>query len=167
MLFLAALLLRMSWSSCWRWQNTVSLLLSGDAAEHICPPLSLTLPSARCCWAAAAICLSPWRLSSKKKDIKMFGKGEDFQHSKLASYAGYLRLYKSTGAGDAMVFFAFCSCWNLTMSESRMRTAGQSRCGRSPGSTPSWTHSLQGPHAFIIHFESIEHLGLNYSSTST
>lgn len=52
----------------------------------------------------------------KEKDIKMFGKGEDFQHSKLAWYAGYLRLYKPAGNGGVVVVFAFCCCWNLNMS---------------------------------------------------
>lgn len=157
------------------FENELILLLT--VAEHgITPPqrgycrayLS-SIVSHSTAWAAAAICLSPWRLSSKKKkkDIKMFGKGEDFQHSKLASYPGYLRLYEVADAGGIVVFFAFCSCWNVNASESRMQTAWHNRCGRSPGNTPSWTRSLQGPHAFIIHFESIEHLGVNYSSTST
>lgn len=43
----------------------------------------------------------------KEKDIKMFGKGEDFQHSKLVSYPGYLCLYEVAGAGGIMFYFFY------------------------------------------------------------
>lgn len=127
--FWAALLLRISWSSCWRRWNRVSLLLSGDAAEHIsaflasCPPLSLTLLSVTYCWAAAAIFLSPWGLSWKKTNIKMIGKGEDSQHYKLALYLCLCEAARVCGIVTLQLhcFLVFLA----EMSESRMWTAWQ------------------------------------------